>query len=74
VALIFDLVVSGTCFGCIRAEYGKATFDFKGHGDAGVCEIFPVWEDIVSGCDAGTDLRGVSGTLMLLDERISLAL
>jgi len=35
-------------------------FDSKGNGVAGDCEIFSVWEDIASGCDAGTDSRGMS--------------
>jgi hypothetical protein len=34
--------------------------DFKGDAVVEDGEIFSVWEEILSGCDTGTDLRGMS--------------
>ncbi len=69
-----DSIVDCACFGCHRAGYCKVVFDFDGGGVAGDYKAFLVWEGVASFCDGRTDPRGMTLCLMLLGERISLAL
>lgn len=68
--LILDFLVGDTCFGCDESGYCDAIFGFPYVGVDGVS----ILEDVVTAFDGGTDLAGTSWCLMLLDERVSLAL